>query len=810
MTKQKTKATSKNKSTAKSKAKTSAKTSPRNEQKPPVSRLWEQVKGIFLAGVLVYILVSLYGLDTGAIGQWTLRVSVYLLGAGAKIIVLLMFGEAVEVFRGRGWKISAKRLGLFLLSLIFLIVLHLQTLSLDPLRIIPVTWQAIAIPLGTSEGGGIIGAVLAFICLRLFDVTGTYVVLGAFSLIGVILVLDKPTRQFVGKTVGFLARMIRDVIYGIGYLFWLMVRGIQKVIEGAFGLDEEARAQIAESAVKATPKEAPTVKEGKNRRSRKKEESHVAGDLRPEAAAAVDTSISINAYAGPETASIPKTNRERTFVSKDGEYTMPSLELLLPPDKPGSRRAKNELVQLGKLLEETLANFGIEAKVIHIDCGPVITRYELQPAPGIKVSRIVNLADDIALSLAAADIRIEAPIPGKAAIGIEVPNKQQEMVKLSEVIGTTEFHSERLKLPLALGKGVAGDTEVVDLSAMPHLLIAGATGSGKSVCMNTLIVSLLYRLRPDQLRILMVDPKRVELAVYDGIPHLLAPVITDPKKAAAALKWVVDEMETRYELFASAGVRNIEKYNEYVNQEQQRMKDNPPIAQGQETDSEVEEKFPPEPLPYVVVLIDELADLMMVASSDVEDAVCRLAQMARAAGIHLVVATQRPSVDVITGLIKANIPARIAFAVSSQVDSRTILDCGGAERLIGKGDMLYLSPSSSKTVRIQGAYISDKEIEAIAKFWKKQGQPDYQEVTDNRSFNSEEDGDADDDLFHDAVRLVVSSGQASISLLQRRFRIGHSRAARLMDMMELKGIVGPYQGSKPREVLVDPTDGEEF
>ncbi|MBO8126002.1 MAG: DNA translocase FtsK 4TM domain-containing protein [Firmicutes bacterium] len=754
------------------------------------SKLVQEVKGVLLAGVLVYVLISIRGLDTGIVGRWIAAITTYLFGFGGSLVVSLFFFEAFRIFRCRPWKMTPKRLGLFLLTLVFLTAIHLKILPVAALEVIPLSWQEVSLPVGTFTGGGLIGAILTFLGLRLFDVVGLYVVLGALTLVGLILTLDKPMRQFIGRCFVAGYKLARGLVYGIGYLFWWLVQSIQNLIDAAFASHE-----VGDVEDPAKPQVAET------RRRRSKEQAKEKAKLRREAAAATEPAISINAYEGPEE-SVEINSRPRQ--TGEEEYSLPPLDLLLPPEKPEGRTAKNELVQMGKLLEKTLANFGIEAKVVHIDCGPVITRYELQPAPGIKVSRIVNLADDICLSLAAADIRIEAPIPGKAAVGIEVPNKKQEMVRISEVISTADFYNPKLKLPLVLGKGVAGETQVVDLATMPHLLIAGATGSGKSVCINNFIVSLLYRLRPDELRILMVDPKRVELAVYDGIPHLLSPVITDPKKAAAALKWVVEEMENRYELFANAGVRNIEKYNEYIEAKKKEKAAGPALS---EDGSEAAEKKNEElTLPYVVVIIDELADLMMVASSDVEDAICRLAQMARAAGIHLVVATQRPSVDVITGLIKANIPARIAFAVSSQVDSRTILDTGGAERLIGKGDMLYLSPSSSKTLRVQGAFISDKEIEAVANFWKKQGKPEYEKVISPKGLEESSADEPDDELFEDAVRLVINSGQASISLLQRRFRIGHSRAARLMDMMELKGIVGPYQGSKPREVLVNQID----
>ncbi|MEA4902789.1 DNA translocase FtsK [Desulfitobacterium sp.] len=442
-----------------------------------------------------------------------------------------------------------------------------------------------------------------------------------------------------------------------------------------------------------------------------------------------------------------------------------------------------------KKLEQVLADFGVQAKVIRVTRGPVITRYELAPAPGVKISRIVNLADDIALGLAARDVRIEAPIPGKAAIGIEVPNKQPRPVPFREVLETAAFNENPSKLKTALGKNISNQPVIADLAKMPHILIAGATGSGKSVCITTIINSILFNAQPNEVKFLMVDPKMVELSIYNGIPHLIAPVVTDPKKAAAALKWIVKEMETRYELFAAAGVKDIGRYN--------RQK------------AESEQATPA--LPWIVVIIDELADLMMVAANDVEEAICRLAQMARAAGIHLVIATQRPSVDVITGVIKANIPSRISFAVSSQIDSRTILDATGAEKLLGRGDMLYSPQGINKPVRVQGCFVSDDEVQRIIDYWKSQGKPEYlaPEGFMVETESKTESSGPDDELFVDAGRMIMDTGMASVSFLQRKFKLGYARAARLMDLLEDNGVVGGYEGSKPRQILMTKEEFEE-
>lgn len=437
-----------------------------------------------------------------------------------------------------------------------------------------------------------------------------------------------------------------------------------------------------------------------------------------------------------------------------------------------------------KLLEKVLLDFGVKAKVIRVTRGPVITRYELAPAPGVKISKIVNLADDIALGLAARDVRIEAPIPGKAAIGIEVPNKQARSVPFREVLETESFGQYPSKLKVALGKDIADQPIIADLVKMPHLLVAGATGSGKSVCITSIINSILFNATPDQVKFLLVDPKMVELNQYNGIPHLLAPVVVDPKKAASALKWIVKEMENRYELFAAAGVRDVDRYNK--------------LKSGDLSRASLD-------LPYIVVIIDELADLMLVAPGEVEEAICRLAQMARAAGIHLVIATQRPSVDVITGVIKANIPSRISFAVSSQIDSRTILDATGAEKLLGRGDMLYSPLGVNKALRVQGCLVTDEEVNKIIAHWKSLGRPEYldpERLFAETTEKSDEGNGPDDALFFEAGQLFIRTGMASVSFLQRRLKLGYTRAARLMDMLEEQGVVGAFEGSKPRQVLI--------
>ncbi len=482
---------------------------------------------------------------------------------------------------------------------------------------------------------------------------------------------------------------------------------------------------------------------------------------------------------------------EIEVVNDKVDYKYPSLSILKEPEPP-SHLAEEALQRTAKKLIETLHSFGVEAKIVDYSRGPTITRYELQPYEGVKISKITNLADDIALNLAAVGIRIE-PIPGKTAIGIEVPNEVLSAVYIREVIGTADFANFKSKLAFALGKDIAGNPVVGDIARMPHLLIAGSTGSGKSVCINSLVTSILYKASPNEVKLVMVDPKAVELGVYNGIPHLLIPVVTDPRKAAGALQWAVNEMTNRYKLFADNNVRDLKGYNVWARENDE------------------------EELPQIVIIIDELADLMMVAPNDVEDSICRLAQMARAAGMHLVIATQRPSVDVITGVIKANIPSRIAFAVRQFVDSKTILDMGGAEKLLGKGDMLYFPIGTSKPMRVQGCFVSDKEVEQIVEYVKGQNEVVYDEDIIEKIERSgetpkatEDRGKEADELLPQAVEMAIEAGQASVAMYQRRLKVGYQRAARLIDQMEERGIIGPFDGTKPREVLVTKAQWNEM
>ena len=509
---------------------------------------------------------------------------------------------------------------------------------------------------------------------------------------------------------------------------------------------------------------------------------------------AAASSVSAGAGMSGMSLQVPSTistteDTAQVAVSKDGQihrtydrpYHFPSLDILAKGK--GSQSNGEEVAQNAMMLENVLSNFGITAKVVNATQGPTVTRYEIEPAPGVKVSRIVNLTDDIALNLAAQHIRMEAPIPGKSAIGIEVPNKTTEAVHLRDVLDCSDFKDARGGIPVGLGKDIAGKPVITDLAKMPHLLVAGTTGSGKSVCVNTLISSILFSRKPEEVKLLLIDPKMVELSIYNGIPHLMAPVVTDMKKAAAVLRWAVREMEARYKAFAASGKRDIKSHNE---------------------------AHPKAAMPLIVLIIDELADLMMTAPDDIEESISRLAQMARAAGIHMVLATQRPSVNVITGSIKANVPSRISFAVGSQIDSRTILDMAGAEKLLGKGDMLFAPIGANKPIRVQGAFISDDEVEHLVEFVKAQREPEYDDtVTQEAEKETEKESSEENDIYRDellerAVNLVMESGQASVSMLQRRFRIGYTRAARLVDTMEDLKIVGPSMGSKAREILMSP------
>lgn len=717
----------------------------------PEPNLRDQVLGLVLLALAVFGVASLVaseftqswtrGAVLGSAGGFFISLLQALAGKLVYGLPLLIGGRGYQLVRdGCRQPLSHRAWGIIIGYLAFLLAFHLPLAA----RLDGLTTLQVGV---AGEGGGLVGAVLAWAAYRAVGIIGTYVLLGTLFLLSFTLITGLPlqnTGRFLGRQLANLGRRGRQSL--ARFLF-------EEVEEGG----EEEKVEVA-PAVRKRSRESPPAPAG--------------GKGTPDGA--VEQSLLASVAPGE----MADGDSEGQDVSAD-DFQLPPLGLLqVPKSRPAQAK---EAADKAKLLEDTLESFGIKVTVAQVSHGPTITRYEVQPAPGIKVSRITSLADDIALSMAAPGVRIEAPIPGKAALGIEVPNKEITPVHLREVLATPEFQRSRSRLALALGKDIAGTPVAADLGRMPHLLIAGATGSGKSVCLNSLICSLLYKNRPSELRLLMIDPKMVELTHFNEIPHLLTPVITDAKKAAVALRWMVSEMEHRYELFATAGVRDITGYNRFKARE-------PELSRPA--------------LPLYVIVIDELADLMMVSPVEVEEAICRLAQMARAAGIHLVVATQRPSVDVITGIIKANIPSRIAFAVSSQTDSRTILDCGGAEKLLGRGDMLFLPVGAPKPIRLQGVFVSDREVERIVEFLKAQRKPEYVNGITQGEISTREEEENDDALLPEAVRVFLESGQASISLLQRRLRIGYARAARLVDLMEARGIVGEYEGSKPRPVLI--------
>ncbi|MCM3756771.1 DNA translocase FtsK [Sporosarcina aquimarina] len=657
------------------------------------------------------------------------------------------------------------------------------------------TWKVLISNGGISTrsgtlGGGMIGAVLFAMFYSLFDAAGAAVAGILLLLTGLILVSGKALAPYLAEWFPAAFSTVKNKLKEISFRPAPKVAPEKKskpIRTTRSSKHQKEPAQVKETTVDAIAKpeeEEPYVQPIISAFNERNDEAAVPTQKETEPASPIYekeldvTEASRDPYQG---VSGEKENES---------YQLPSFNLLKQPPENDQSGEYNAIQANAQKLERTFHSFGVKARVTQVHLGPAVTKYEVLPDTGVKVSRIVSLADDIALALAASGIRIEAPIPGKSAVGIEVPNTAVAVVSLREVLEAKQNNRPDSKLLIALGRDVTGEAMLSELNKMPHVLIAGATGSGKSVCVNGIIISIIMRAKPHEVKMMMIDPKMVELNVYNGIPHLLAPVVTDPRKAAQALKKVVSEMERRYELFSHTGTRNIEGYNTHIDT----------------WNEENDEKHPK--MPYIVVIVDELADLMMVASNEVEDAITRLAQMARAAGIHLIIATQRPSVDVITGIIKANIPSRIAFAVSSAVDSRTILDSGGAEKLLGRGDMLFLPAGASKPTRVQGAFVSDREVESVVDFVIQQQKAQYQEEMIPTEIEEVHQYDETDELYEEAVQLVVEMQTASVSLLQRRFRVGYSRAARIVDQMEMRGVVGPPEGSKPRQVLVgkDSTD----
>ncbi|CCO09401.1 FtsK/SpoIIIE family DNA translocase [Desulforamulus hydrothermalis] len=733
-----------------------------------------EIFGILLISIAVLGFISYANTPLGAVGGFVGRVLKGMFGNFGGLVLMSflgLFGIKLIIERNRT-PVNIKAYGAVLLFFIILTVLSLLT-PLKPSFI--EILAGIADETAAGQGGGLVGAVIAFLLIKSFGQAGTYILLTAGLLVALLLMTNTSMATLAEKT----GSRAKQCFHRTGKkLNDFLFTEVEEDLPSIDGKTSHNPVIIQTSPDPGSYSEAPW-QAGRNDDLEKTGPLNLMGrDNLKQSHQSQQTELATAQVEEEIGASFTQLTLQDVSTFK-----LPPLNLLSRPLK-GSKNissAKDITENIAKL-EETLESFGIKAKVTQVSRGPAITRYEIQPPAGVKVSRIVSLADDIALAMAAPDVRIEAPIPGKAAVGIEVPNKEISMVHIRDLLESKEFASAPSRLTVALGKDIAGTPIIADLTKMPHLLIAGATGAGKSVCINTLIASILFKATPDEVKFLMIDPKMVELATYNGIPHLVAPVVTNPKKAATTLRWAVREMERRYELFAKAGVRDIARYNNLFLEREP--------AQGQQ------------PLPLMVVIIDELADLMMVAPADVEDAICRLAQMARAAGIHLVVATQRPSVDVITGLIKANIPSRISFAVSSQVDSRTILDMAGAEKLLGKGDMLFFPVGAPKPIRVQGAYLSDREVEDVVNYLKKQSDPVYDESVAKEEPKEQEVPEAEDELLPEAVKILIETGHASISMLQRRLHIGYARAARLIDIMEQKGIVGGYEGSKPRAVLM--------
>ena len=697
----------------------------------------EAISIIIIAFSLLYIFAFIFTDKIGIIGKIIVQTATRNIGLGAYIFpVLLLFLGIAILFNYKPPNFYRKLFGISFLFIIFLIFIHLKLLLLDNSYLLSIK----------GAGGGLLGYYFANSLYFYFGIKGAYLVLISLSLISALFITE-VSYFYIFNNLGNKTKMILNNIYNI-------LKNIGTKISKISKRKEEPDYQEYETD--EMPKKIFKIK-----RTRKKEKKL------------------------EEEAIFGRDYQEPKQELKVDRYQVPPLSLLSDPYAEEKTDSKLNIEENVKILENTFTNFGISAKVVGVIQGPTVTRYEIHPAPGVKISKITNLSNDIALSFAVASVRIEAPIPGKNAVGIEVPNRKRINVYLKEILQSSEFQNGKYKIPLALGIDIGGKPIITDLTELPHLLIAGATGSGKSVCINNIILSIIYKLNPEVVKFLMVDPKRVELNIYNGIPHLLMPIVTDTSQAIKVLNWTISEMEKRFKKFAEVGVRNLDGYNEYV------------ININNDTD----------PLPYIIIIIDELADLMLSSPAKAEESLCRLAQMTRATGIHLIIATQRPSVDIITGSIKVNFPSRIAFAVSTQVDSRTILDINGAEKLLGNGDMLFSPVGASKPIRAQGAFVVEKEIRNVVSYLMKHSPSAEfeQEVLDYKKNNNilqETEEEEEDELFNEAVSIIINNKQASISILQRKLRIGYTRAARLIDAMEEREIVGPYDGRNPRKILI--------
>ncbi|MDM5319990.1 DNA translocase FtsK [Bacillus altitudinis] len=773
----------------------------------------KQLKLKYELNGLVCIAIAIIAiLQLGVVGQTFVHLFRFFAGEWFILCLIGLFLFGVTIF----WKkqipdmLTRRKAGLYCIIASILLLSHVKLFqhlssagAIGSQSVIRNTFELFLMDMkgetGSPDlGGGMIGAVLFAASYFLFAQAGSQIMAIVLMLIGIVLITNRSLQEMVKKvTLPVSQFMVKQ-----WKAFVEDMKGIRQAKKSAPSqktAEKKKRSRIQkedEDDQIIMEDEAPVPDNSQPIISSFADRDDILTPLVQKEQAAKETSPlqeSVQNAPSSDLADEPKEAPPMTFTELENkDYELPSLDILAEPQHSGQQTDKKNIYENARKLEKTFQSFGVKAKVTQVHLGPAVTKYEVYPDVGVKVSKIVNLSDDLALALAAKDIRIEAPIPGKSAIGIEVPNAEIAMVSLKEVLESKLNDRPNAKLLIGLGRNISGEAVLAEMNKMPHLLVAGSTGSGKSVCINGIITSILMRAKPHEVKMMMIDPKMVELNVYNGIPHLLAPVVTDPKKASQALKKVVSEMERRYELFSHTGTRNIEGYNDYI----KRM-------------NQSEEAKQPE-LPYIVVIVDELADLMMVASSDVEDSITRLSQMARAAGIHLIIATQRPSVDVITGVIKANIPSRIAFSVSSQTDSRTILDMGGAEKLLGRGDMLFLPVGANKPVRVQGAFLSDEEVEHVVDHVITQQKAQYQEEMIPTEETQDQLTAVDDDLYDEAVELIIGMQTASVSMLQRRFRIGYTRAARLIDAMEERGVVGPYEGSKPREVLLSKEQYDEL
>ncbi len=731
----------------------------------PQSARYREIKGVVCLALSLFLFLCLVSFSpddpspmkfigdprsthnwTGIVGSYTAGWMIFLLGLASFLLPIASLGLAIQFFRRPDFALKIPRVfGFLFLTLAFAALCDASIRG------------GITVYETTFKSGGILGAGFVRLLQNYFNPAGTFILLTVWMMISLFFTVEfslVSTIEKVSQSARTGLAAVRDRIVFLFRGGWARLKA-----------ENNPPPVIEDSETKAPPRKAKAKK-------------------------------------------VEQTHFDFSQMKPDGAFQLPPFTLLSEPPQKDTRVKRDHLITNSRILEKKLADFGVEGRVVEVLPGPVITMYELEPAPGVKINRITSLTDDLALALMAPSIRILAPIPGKSVIGIEIPNLKREPVFLKDVLDNDAFTESSLRLPIALGVDFVGTPVIADLARMPHLLIAGTTGSGKSVALNAMICSILFKAPPDDIKFLMVDPKRLELSSYEGIPHLMHPVVVDPKKASQVLRWTVEEMERRYQIISRLGVKSIDAYNEMIltrGKTRKAAREQKPDAGAQEAATESDAPFEHVKLPYIVVVIDELADLMMVAPRDVEESLTRLAQMARAAGIHLILATQRPSVDVITGLIKANFPTRISFKVSSKIDSRTIIDQPGAEQLLGAGDMLFIPPGTSKLTRIHGAYLSDAEISRIVDFIKMQAQPTYDasiEQFEMESSQARQDEEDYDEKYDEAVALVGELGQASISLVQRYMKIGYNRAARMIEQMEREGIVGPSDGAKPRKVLI--------